>query len=537
MLGVRVQSMPAVPRKVVDETLRLAGVSPESHDAHAPGGWPADASDAPVGFVAPPIYTNRECYSPADDTEDDSNTTKTPSAAGAPDNLDGANHSSANADGAVAMAPTPTAAAASVDRLLTVNQYLLRRIRKLELTNQIVREAYTEVQEMLDAERQANATQLQALKNKHEEDLLAIVKEFDDRSHRNRRSSLQSFASSDDDGAGYGFRSDFSTTRASAAGVSASCNSSPLLGASAGSTSPPASIQRSASETTFTLASRRANVDSSRELRVEFQESSAGRPRSTASDSGSDSGTGTESESASEDDDDDDDYGTDSNIVFEDPDDDAIVFVADDAAPAAESDDSDADDSGNESDSEFDSDDGSDSEAAPVEGGARPTVNTAGRRFLPEDYASVDLVRAVLSRYYPQSRGLDLTADIDDIMAEGLDASAAQRGVGAGLDPEAQPAAGGGALPPTRTVQEMDDQEMDWNARLPADQRIAKFILRASSHLQQGARSRLSLGFMLHNLELLADKFASSHASILCAFVESLYQLAESAGSAGPGAE
>ncbi|KAJ2692384.1 hypothetical protein H4R19_006163 [Coemansia spiralis] len=42
---------------------------------------------------------------------------------------------------------------------------------------------------------------------------------------------------------------------------------------------------------------------------------------------------------------------------------------------------------------------------------------------------------------------------------------------------------------------------------------------------------------MLHNLELLVDKFASSHASILCAFVESLYQLAESADSARPGAE
>ncbi|KAJ2741292.1 hypothetical protein H4S06_005922 [Coemansia sp. BCRC 34490] len=74
---------------------------------------------------------------------------------------------------------------------------------------------------------------------------------------------------------------------------------------------------------------------------------------------------------------------------------------------------------------------------------------------------------------------------------------------------------------------------MEHIAQLPPDQRIAKFVYRASSHLLQGVRGGLSLGFMLHNLEALAEKFTSNHASILCAFVESLYQIVEQFGQPG----
>ncbi|KAJ2691965.1 hypothetical protein H4R19_006249, partial [Coemansia spiralis] len=268
-----VRSTHAVPRKVVDATLRLAGASLQNNGARGTGAWRPDV------LVAPLTYASHSCYSSADDTEDDSNTTKTPSAADGTGPLD-IDHESVSTSGDARAMPATAVAAASVDRLLTVNQYLLRRIRKLELTNQIVREAYGEVQEMLDAERQSNATQLQALKNKHEEDLVTIVKEFDARTHRNRRGSMQSLASSDDDG--YGFRTDFSTTRTSPVGASASCTSSPLLGASAGTASPPPPIQRSASETAFTPASRRTSASVSCDLSIEFLDPSLGRPRSAA---------------------------------------------------------------------------------------------------------------------------------------------------------------------------------------------------------------------------------------------------------------
>ncbi|KAJ2586783.1 hypothetical protein IWW49_003832 [Coemansia sp. RSA 1797] len=88
-------------------------------------------------------------------------------------------------------------------------------------------------------------------------------------------------------------------------------------------------------------------------------------------------------------------------------------------------------------------------------------------------------------------------------------------------------------MPPTWPKKTAEELEMEHNAQLPADQRLAKFIHRASSHLQQGARGGLSLGFMLHNIEVQAEKFASNHVSVLCAFIESLYQLAESTGGAG----
>ncbi|KAJ1891788.1 hypothetical protein LPJ66_006721, partial [Kickxella alabastrina] len=60
--------------------------------------------------------------------------------------------------------------------------------------------------------------------------------------------------------------------------------------------------------------------------------------------------------------------------------------------------------------------------------------------------------------------------------------------------------------------------------------RIAKFVCRASSHLLQGARSGITQGFMLVNIQSLSSRFAADHISILCALIESLYQLAESIG-------
>ncbi|KAJ2542728.1 hypothetical protein EV175_006033, partial [Coemansia sp. RSA 1933] len=105
------------------------------------------------------------------------------------------------------------------ERLLTVNQYLLRRIRKLELTNQIVREAYSEVQEILEAERQSKATQIGALEKKHDEELNDLYTELTERNegHRGsfsirRRALTDSDSDSDSD---YTFRPGFSTVKRS----------------------------------------------------------------------------------------------------------------------------------------------------------------------------------------------------------------------------------------------------------------------------------------------------------------------------------
>ncbi|KAJ1884382.1 hypothetical protein LPJ81_007098, partial [Coemansia sp. IMI 209127] len=103
------------------------------------------------------------------------------------------------------------------ERLFAVNQYLLRRIRKLELTNQIVREAYSEVHEILEAERQSKATQISALEKKHDEDLNDLYTELTGRKEGHRGSfsiSRKSLTDSDSDSdSDYSFRPGFSTVK------------------------------------------------------------------------------------------------------------------------------------------------------------------------------------------------------------------------------------------------------------------------------------------------------------------------------------
>ncbi|KAJ2880229.1 hypothetical protein IWW38_005984, partial [Coemansia aciculifera] len=114
--------------------------------------------------------------------------------------------SSAASDIDESSAPSLADFAAADARLLDVNQLLLRRIRKLELTNQIVKEAYAEVQEMLQAERQSKITQLRALESKHEEDMERLVQEYQDRADHS--------ASDSDSDSDYAFHPGFSTTAA-----------------------------------------------------------------------------------------------------------------------------------------------------------------------------------------------------------------------------------------------------------------------------------------------------------------------------------
>ncbi|KAJ2536276.1 hypothetical protein EV175_006819, partial [Coemansia sp. RSA 1933] len=126
---------------------------------------------------------------------------------------------------------------------------------------------------------------------------------------------------------------------------------------------------------------------------------------------------------------------------------------------------------------------------------------------------------------------LNLEADIDDLPDDGEDEDGADvqftRKDTACTDSDTRAGEFDHITHPGSGDKSFDDMDMDLIAQLPADQRIAKFVFRASSHLLQGARGGLSLGFMLHNLEALAEKFASNHVSIICAFVESLYQIVE----------
>ncbi|KAJ1783643.1 hypothetical protein LPJ59_006535, partial [Coemansia sp. RSA 2399] len=189
--------------------------------------------------------------------------------------------------------------------------------------------------------------------------------------------------------------------------------------------------------------------------------------------------------------------------------------------------------SGSESDNESDSSDsegGEDDDGELGLGDGEPDLDSASQLHLsPSDYAFIDPAKAVLERYYPKAGMLNLTADIDDLPDDYEGECGAEPGASAGAcigEYEQFTHPGNGE-------KSFDDMEMELIAQLPATQRIAKFVYRASSHLLQGARGGLSLGFMLHNLEALAERFASNHAAILCAFVESLYQIVEPLGQAG----
>ncbi|KAJ2800568.1 hypothetical protein H4S07_005150, partial [Coemansia furcata] len=204
---------------------------------------------------------------------------------------------------------------AAVDaRLLDVNQYLLRRIRKLELTNQIVREAYAEVQEMLQAERQSKITQIKSLERKHEEDMEKLVQEYQDRADRSGSNSSLSGSSSDSDSdVDYVFHPGFTTsassnrTRAATeTKVPTSSNSSPLMGSTkADGRTSPLSIRRTVSDTACLSASADTELFLQDDLGVEFLPGDAhGSATESGSDDSDDSDDDAQSEASWETDDD-----------------------------------------------------------------------------------------------------------------------------------------------------------------------------------------------------------------------------------------
>ncbi|KAJ2849689.1 hypothetical protein IWW36_002456 [Coemansia brasiliensis] len=479
----------------------------------------------------PPSYSSHQ-YTSAHhpDGENDSMATKTPSTALASSN-------SSTADDAAPL----DHALASADKLLVVNQYLLRRIRKLELTNQIIKEAYTEVNEILEAERHYNTTQIQALRRKHDEDLEELANAYKERTQTARSSSAQSFLSSaSDDEDGYSFKPGFSTTLSgpnsatAALGGSASSTTSPLMGSSAEQQSRP-TLQRSVSDTVF--------MATSTSLSIEFKEPAS---ENGLNNEGSDSSDNDELNVVFENDDtwDSDSDGSSASEFSDGSDSDTgVEFTAElvrrmheaNAVTLYSSD----SESGYDDESDYMSDNMSDAEDDESTPAYEPSQHIS-----PNDYAFVDPVQAVLSRYYSQSGRLSHAADIEDAVLDtigdssesGIKDSEASEFFHGACESRSTDARSSSLLSLPRQEKSMEEVEMEHNALLPADQRLAKFIHRASSHLQQGARGGLSLGFMLHNLEVQAEKFASNHASVLCAFVETLYRLAETMATAGTAA-
>ncbi|KAJ2406462.1 hypothetical protein J3F80_003439 [Coemansia sp. RSA 2526] len=544
----------AVSRSLVEETLQLAGATVDVRDSmsqhHA---YNADDKLTLATWPArePPAYSTHRYQQLLQDIESDSNATKTPSASGS--------SNTSTADDAAVL----DHALISADKLLLVNQYLLRRIRKLELTNQIIKEAYAEVNEILDAERQYNTTQLQALRRKHDEDLEKLAEELTERANLCRSSSVQSFISDGDAGdMDYMFKPGFTTTHN---GVSVSCTSSPLMGNSTGRSSSPMlpGIPRSVSDTTFAAISDNMSTVIPCELSIEFMQPASDHELNDESDLESEGEPSVVFESMAWDPEIGDD-GDESDVSGfsedSDNDDSGLEFNAALARQMRDVDITTAYSSGSESDSEFDSDYASDTESESGISGAdyddlalgenNAPVNISSQRISADDYASIDPVRAVIDRYYPQSGKLCISADIDDVVLNPV-SDIAQRVQGGDwatsedfncrrsadsnddIVVDATDAHDVNPMLPTWPKKTAEELEMEHNAQLPADQRLAKFIHRASSHLQQGARGGLSLGFMLHNIEVQAEKFASNHVSVLCAFIESLYQLAESTGGAG----
>ncbi|KAJ1885391.1 hypothetical protein LPJ66_010138, partial [Kickxella alabastrina] len=84
-------------------------------------------------------------------------------------------------------------------KLLETNQYLMRRVRKLEITNRIIKEAYDEVQEILQAERQSRAAQLAAQDQTHQDDMAILIEEFTKRDELERKGRRQFCMNSDDE--------------------------------------------------------------------------------------------------------------------------------------------------------------------------------------------------------------------------------------------------------------------------------------------------------------------------------------------------
>ncbi|KAJ2844618.1 hypothetical protein GGI22_006818, partial [Coemansia erecta] len=442
------------------------------------------------------------------------------------------------------------------ERLFTVNQYLLRRIRKLELTNQIVREAYSEVHEILEAERQSKATQISALEKKHDEDLNALYTELTGRKEGQRGSfsiSRKALTDSDSDSdSDYSFRPGFSTVKHSEPKMALTDddddNGVEFLRSSSSASSmhgrnrvlSPPRIQRSVSDLAFSSIvqhSTKGNGGYAEPPGVEvefFDPVSMDNAREAASDDEDDdssvhSGSGFDSDDSSDSQasDDNSDNAESSlgqrtkekrqlgpySCVF----DVAMVEFSVPRAYKGSGDETDLLDVGYNSDSEGDSEnDSSENDSSDSEGGeeedddddgdelglcdGEPDLDSASQLHLsPNDYAFIDPAKAMLERYYPKAGMLNLTADIDDLPDDYESEGGAEPAAGAcagEYDQFAHPGNG---------EKSFDDMEMELIAQLPATQRIAKFVYRASSHLLQGARGGLSLGFMLHNLEALAE--------------------------------
>ncbi|KAJ2104477.1 hypothetical protein IW146_008642 [Coemansia sp. RSA 922] len=534
------------------------------------------ATDAPHAADLPP-YTSDICRSVAGDKNAATDAESRQFSAPPP--------SSTASDIDEPSAPSLADLAAVDARLLDVNQYLLRRIRKLELTNQIFREAYAEVQEMLQAERQSKITQLKSLERKHEEDMEKLVQEYQDRADRSGNDESPSESSSDSESeADYVFHPGFTTSSSSNRArvstekkVSVSNNSSPLMSsAKAGGRVSPLSIRRTVSATACLSASAGVESFLQADLGIEFLPGDA-HDSATSSDSDS------ESDSCSDADDSDDDAQSEANWET---DDDGIEHTAggharDDYEGITFSSiyvhmvDSEHDEQGLDTDTDTDVDADSESDGYSSSSNSDDDHGD-GVDFVDDDDADeqpskrhyaehgvddglfVDPAQAVIGRYYAQTGVMSIAADIDDIPTDGYDGSTAARSDEGGYHHSAEPddglrmssstdfamfdaqwqtqgvwdairgrATDSSGLLSEEVQKSADERELELISSLPAEQRIAKFVCRASSHLQQGARGGLSLGFMMHNIEALSDQYASNHQSILCAFIECLYRMAE----------
>lgn len=420
--------------------------------------------------------------------------------------------------------------------LAETSRYLLRRIRKLELTNQIIREAYVEVQAMLQAERQSKITQINTLERKHEEDMEQLVLEYEQRLHMADTDDdldmddcgvLEPHSSSPRE---YSFQPSFSTTATrnsslppTGGGGAISETTSPVMQAALPA---PLSMRRTVSETAF-----KPSVDSASlfEMDIEFLDTTATPLESLNGDNDEDDEDAqsdiswetddSESESESELDDSDAEEGEEHIIE-------AVRFTT---ICTYEETDTDTDaDTDFESETEADVDNNN-KRREMVEGDEESSSSSSVVATVGDD-EDVDPADAVLGRYYSQDNGkLNFEADIDDIPSEGYKESGSSwfgnRDTTTQFEERRE--ADGATMMSDKTECSWD-RETKVIALLPGEQRVAKFVYRASLHLQQGARNGLSLGYMLHNLEALSDKFMiSNHKALLCAFIESLYQLSE----------
>ncbi|KAJ2057391.1 hypothetical protein GGI17_005672 [Coemansia sp. S146] len=527
------------------------------------------ATDAPHAADLPP-YSSDVCHAVAGE--------KNPATAAEAHQFSAPPPSSTASDIDEPSAPSLADFAAVDARLLDVNQYLLRRIRKLELTNQIIREAYAEVQEMLQAERQSKITQLKSLERKHEDDMEKLVQEYQDRADRSGNDeSLNASSSDSESDVGYAFHPGFTTSSSSNRArvstekkVPTSSSSSPLMNSTnTGGRVSPLSIRRTVSDTACLSASAGIESFLQADLAIEFLPGDA-----------HDSTTDSDSDSCSDSDDSDDDVQSEASWETDDglehtsggysqDDYDGITFsniyvhIADSEHDERDLDtDTDADaDSESEDYSSSSDDDDDDDDGVDFVDNDDTDEQPSKRHYVEQsidDGLVVDPVQAVIDRYYAQTGVLSIAADIDDIPTDGYEGSTAARSDEDGYHHSAEPEDGscmssgtdfamfdaqwqtqgvwdairGRATDSSGLLSEevqksADERELELISSLPADQRIAKFVCRASSHLQQGARGGLSLGFMMHNIEALSDQYASNHQSILCAFIECLYRMAE----------